>query len=470
MNAPVIWILFPAGLSVILFIFQRREWIVAGLATIVALGLAALAVWLPVEEQIIIGPLNIPFSDTLFVLGRQFILSEADRPALVMLYLTAGIWFGAATVARAGRIFVPLGLAMVALLTAAIAVEPFLYAALIIEIAVLVSIPFLSREGEWVGRGVLRYLTFQTLGVPFILFTGWILAGVESTPGDETLIITAGIMMALGFSLLLAIFPFHTWIPMIAQESHPFTAAFVFLVLPGAVFLFGLSFFDRYVWLRDSQAIHLVLRWVGVLMVLIAGVWSVFQRHPGRLLGFALLLEIGFSLVAIGLAQGEQTAQYLGLFFTALLPRGLGFGVWALALSVLRMHTPKLGFEHIRGLARVYPVTAACLILAVFSLAGLPLLASFPIRISLLKGLAEVSPQSAVLALIGMGGLLLGGLRTLAVLVGGENNTPWKVNESRIQHYYLGLGLLGLFLLGLFPQWFLPFFQNMSVAFEQLVP
>ena len=40
-----------------------------------------------------------------------------------MIYLAAGIWFLGAIIARPGRLFVPLGLAMVALLTAAIAVE-----------------------------------------------------------------------------------------------------------------------------------------------------------------------------------------------------------------------------------------------------------------------------------------------------------------------------------------------------------
>lgn len=470
MNAPVIWIFFPTMLAVILLFIQRRIWIAAGIATLTSLVLAALAIWLPAEEQIFIGPWSIPFSDTFFVFGRRLILSEADRPALITVYLTAGIWFGAAPIARPGRIFVPLGLAMVALLTAAIAVEPFLYAALIIEIAVMVSIPFLSQEGEWVGRGVLRYLTYQTLGVPFILFTGWLLAGVESTPGDQTLIAITAIMMALGFSLLLALFPFHTWMPMLMQEVHPYTAAFVFLVLPGAVFLFGLSFINRYGWLRDSQALHAILPWVGIAMVVIAGLWSVFQRHPGRLLGFALLLETGFSLVAIGLDQGELNTQYLGVFFTGLLPRGLGIGVWALALSILRMQSPKLGFEHIRGLARQYPVTAASLILAVFSLAGMPLLASFPIRISLLKGLTEVSLSGALLALFGMAGLLLGGFRALAVLVGGDQNLPWQINETWLQRIFLVIGVLGLFLLGLFPQWFLPFFQNMPLTFEQFSP
>lgn len=470
MNAPFLWILLPGLAAILLYFIQQWEKTVTVLATLLCLALAALALWLPLEEQIKIGPWMVPFSDTLILLGRRFILSTADRPALAMLYVTAALWFGAAPVARSGRVFVPLGLAMIALLTAAIAVEPFLYAALIIGIAVLVSIPFLSPVGERVGPGVLRYLAYMTLGMPFILFTGWILAGVESAPGDPALIIVASILLAVGFSLLLAVFPFHTWIPMLAQQTHPYLASFVFLMLPGAVFFFGLSLFDRYPWLRDYPNVSLAVQWVGVAMVFLAGAWSGFQRHPGRLLGFAVILEIGFGLVAIGLASGEQSLLYLGEFFAGWLPRGIALGVWALALSALRLASPKMGFEHIRGLGRSHPLVTASLILAILSLAGLPLLASFPIRISLLSGLAESSVQRAALALLGMAGLLLGGLRTLAVLVGGDDSVPWQVSESRILWVYLGLGTSAMFLLGLFPQWFLPFFQRMAAAFGQLVP
>jgi formate hydrogenlyase subunit 3/multisubunit Na+/H+ antiporter MnhD subunit len=130
------------------------------------------------------------------------------------------------------------------------------------------------------------------------------------------------------------------------------------------------------------------------------------------------------------------------------------------------MVSPKLGSEHIRGMARQYPITAASLILAVFSLAGMPLLASFPIRISLLKGLTEVSPPGALLALLGMAGLLLGGLRTLAVLVGGEQNLPWQINESWLQRIFLVIGVVGIVLIG--PVSMVPaFLPEYALAFEQ---
>jgi formate hydrogenlyase subunit 3/multisubunit Na+/H+ antiporter MnhD subunit len=470
MSAPVVWIVFPGLLAVGLLAIQRREILVVALGTLTALALAALAWWLPVRERFFIGPWTLNFLDTLSILGRRFTLAEADRPALVVLYLTAAFWFGAAHVAQAGRMFVPLGLGMVVLLTAALSVEPFLYAALLIEMAVLVSIPFLITVGKPVGPGVLRYLTFQTLGMPFILFTGWMLTGVEGSPGESGLVSQASILIALGFAFLLAVFPFYTWIPMLAKESHPYPAAFVFLLLPGAISLLGISFLDQFSWLRASGNTYSLLQSAGVLMVVTAGFWAAFQTHLERLLAYALILEIGMSFIALGLAHGEQTATYLGIFFAALLPRGLSLGVWALSLAVIRPRFTTLGFREVQGLARVAPVASGSLILAHFSLAGLPLLSGFPVRLALLEGLSAVSLLSGFLVLLGNLGLLIAGLRTLAVFVMGKAEGEWQVTENRAQRLFLLAGVVGLVILGLVPQWFLPLLARLPLAFEQLVP
>jgi len=470
MNAPIVWILFPGLLSVGLYILRKWERLVAILATSTALGLAGLAWWIPVREQMFVGAWILPFSDTLSVFGRRFTLGAFDRPALIVLYLTAALWFGAAPSARTGKLFVPLGLGMVALLTAALAVEPFLYAALLIEMAVLVSIPFLTLPGRQVGRGVLRYLTFQTLGIPFILFTGWMLTGVGTAPEDQGLVLRVIVTMGLGFAFLLAVFPFHSWIPMLAQEANPYSAAFVFLLLPGSIMLLGLGFLNNFAWLRTLPGAYLLLRSAGVLMVVTAGLWAAFQRHLGRMLAYALIMEIGFSFITIGLAQGTQAGTFLGIFFAAVVPRGLALGVWALALSALRSQTADLNIVQVQGIARRYPIAAGSLIIAHFSLAGLPLLASFPLRLALLDGLVLASPSSAFWVLVGMVGLLIGGFRSLVGLVGGADEVKWQVAESWFLIGYLIVGVLGLLILGLFPQWFLSLSASMPSAFEQLLP
>ena len=470
MNSAYIWIFLPGLVAVGLLILQKRETLVALLATLVTAGLAALAAWFPVQEQVFIWRWVVPFSDTFIFFGRRLVLSEFDRPALIIIYLTAALWFGAVPIARPVRLFVPLGLAMVVLLTTAIAVEPFLIAAVIIEIAVLVSIPFLSPPGKLPGRGVLRYLSFLTIGMPFILISGFMLAGFEMGSGDQELVIIGTALSAIGFALLLGVFPFHTWIPMLAKESHPYSTAFVLFLLPAAVSMLGLGFLDRFVWLKEAPSTSLILQTVGALMIVTAGIWASVERNLARMMGFALILDIGFSFMALGLAGGGGSDLYRGIFFAGMVPRGLSLGVWALALSGLIGRVEGLRLNNIRGIGSRYPVISISILLSIFCLAGVPLLASFSMRLGVIEGLSLTAPQFAIWAIIGSLGLLVGGIRTLVSIVSGDDEPGWELNESRSLIIYLSIGIIGLLIMGIFPNLFFQILVNLPASFGQFVP
>jgi hypothetical protein len=464
MSAPLLWIVVPGAAAVVLYLLRHWTRLTVFLGAAIALALGLLAWRLTIGDVIPLLPGAIKLEDTLTVLGRRFVLTNADRPLLLLSYLTAAFWFGGTLAARPGRMAVPLGLAAIALLTAALAVDPFLYAASLIGVAALVCVPILAPPGQPVGRGVVRFVTFQLLGLPFILFTGWMLTGVEATPGDQTLILRVGILLGFGFGFLLAVFPFHTWIPMLAEESHPYAAVFVFLILTEWVATFGLGFLDRYSWLRSAPLLFTVLRWAGTVMIAAGGLWAAFQHHLGRLLGYAVMVEIGFALLAVGLPGG------LALHYALLLPRILGLGAWAVALSILRAWSPDLHYRSVRGLARRLPVTAAGLIVAHFSTAGLPLLAGFPLRLAVLETLSGQSLALSAWTLVGMVGLFFSGARTLAVLLLPPEDWPWQVNEHWTQIVWLVGGMTALLIVGLFPQWFLPWFASLAQIFEHLGP
>ncbi|NOY98063.1 MAG: hypothetical protein GXP40_02520 [Chloroflexi bacterium] len=463
MSAPIIWILLPLGLSLLVWL-PRRGHITAMLGGLSALALSGAAWLIPVDTALRIGPWSLKIAASVQILGRRILISPADQPMLTMIYGLAALWFFGAHAAGLARRLVPLGMAITALLVGSLAVEPFLYAALLIEMAVLLAIPLLSPPNQKPGRGVVRFLIYQTLGMPFILFSGWLLAGVEASPGDLALAVQSATLLGLGFAFLLAIFPLYTWIPLLTEESSPYAVGFILWILPTITLLFGTGFLDRYSWLRESPQMLSILRSAGLLMITTGGLWAAFQRHLGRMMGYAAITGVGFALLALSL----EPEYGLAAFFLLIIPRAIGLAIWALSLSVLTMHGESLRFRTMLGKMQAYPVASTGIILAHLSATGLPLLAGFPAFFVIWEGLARQSIGAAIWLGLGLAGLFTGAVRTLAVLVMSSENTPWEWRETWLQDTLIGLGVIVLFMYGLFPQWLQPLLVNLPAAFEHL--
>jgi len=272
-----------------------------------------------------------------------------------------------------------------------------------------------------------------------------------------------------GFAVKLPVFPFHTWIPMVAEESHPYAAGFIFFILPTLVSLFSLAFLRAYVLEIAPPFIWTAIRFMGLVMIVIGGLWCAFQVHLGRMMGFAAVVEIGLFLLAFGLGPGKseipgETA--LSISLAQILPRGIAMAIWALSLAIIQRKRKGLNFKQVQGVIRETPIASFSIILALFSLAGLPLLAGFPIRMALWSALAEQSLSSALFALGGSAAMLLGGVRALSVLVSGQERSGWKISENRFQILLLLLGWMMLFLIGLMPQLILGPLGNMVNIFS----
>jgi formate hydrogenlyase subunit 3/multisubunit Na+/H+ antiporter MnhD subunit len=339
-----------------------------------------------------------------------------------------------------------------------------LFAAVFIEIAVLLSVPMLLPLNQRPGRGIVRYVTFQTLAVPFILFAGWLLIGVETSPGDVALTLQSTAMLAMGFAFLLTVFPLYTWIPMLMEESPPYLVGFLLWLLPQTTALFAMGFLDRYPFLRLSTDLMDTLRAAGLLMVVSAGVWAAFQRHLGRLMGYAAVAETGFLLIALGLG----TAGGIQMVFLQMIPRGLGMAVWAMSLSTIQSQADPPRFSRVQGVARVLPLATMGVVFANLSTAGFPLLAGFPVRLALLESLARESIGLTLWLALGLLGLTVGALRTLAVTTLSEAEAGWSSRETRIQFVLIALGLLALIVLGFFPQASQFLLKNLPALFGNL--
>ncbi len=466
MSTPILWIVVPGVIAFVLIFLLRRRTISMIVAILTALILSGLAWWLEVGEVITFGPWAFKIQEQLTVAGRSFVISNLDRPQVALFYIVLAFWFIGALGISTPPLFIPLGLASVAIWIAALAVQPILYAALLIEVAVLLSVLMLTPIGKSVNRGVLRFLTYQTLGVPFILLAGWFLSGIEVEAGNTQDIVRAAIFLGFGFAFHLGIFPLHGWIPMLTETAHPYVTAFVISTMISIGVLFPVGFMQRYPSLYEEIDLLDIFRFLGILMVLVGGAWAAFQRHLGRILGFAMILETGRTFLTIGLPEGDQ------MLFALYIPRILALGVWAFSLSNLKAHSEDLRFHAVQGLGRKYPIIGAGLVLAQFSLVGIPLLGGFPTYLILWEQSAVYGVWISLGAVLGSAGLLIGGLRSLAVLVMGpeEVSGPQDDRGRIFSNIIILLGVSAMFIIGIFPQWFVPALTSISGTFGSLTP
>jgi formate hydrogenlyase subunit 3/multisubunit Na+/H+ antiporter MnhD subunit len=206
------------------------------------------------------------------------------------------------------------------------------------------------------------------------------------------------------------------------------------------------------------------LQYVGLLMIVTGGLWAATQRHLGRILAYGSIAETGFSILALSL----DSRLGIPILFMLIPARALGLAVWSLSLTVIQGQAETTRFGAVRGLLRSVPFASTALILASLSTSAFPLLAGFPARLALWENLARISLSSSIWLGIGIIGLLTSSFRSMAVLSMAEEYTSWELREDWLQGIMLGLGMIGLLVLGLFPQFVQYFLSDLPAMFDHL--
>lgn len=449
MSTPVIYIVFPFVLSLLLYFLQKRTRLIIAIGITASILLMLFAFLQNFGAVWKIGPISIEIKTTLAIFGRSFALGNQDKYFLAFVYFFAALWFGGTHIAQISSRFIPFGFAIIAVLTAALAVEPFLYSAILVEIAILVSIPLLLTPGNPPGRGVLRFIVYQSLAMPLILFGGWLLGGIQASPSDTARLLQAVLFLGIGFALWLAIFPFQSWIPQLTMDIHPFVSGFILGMFPIVTMLIMLDFISGLVWLRESQYLQPVLTLVGTIMVVSTGVWAAIEKDGRRLLGYAVLLESGLAILAVSL-QSQISVMTL---FVSFFPRMAALALMALSLSIFINNGTIPDMYHLSGMIRKFPFASSGLIVSLLSVVGFPLLGAFPVRLALLEQLAVLNPIIAVWVLLGLVTFLYSVLRLLMQISKPESE-GWLRGETIGQIIFLVIGILVLLSIGVFPNFF----------------
>jgi len=214
--------------------------------------------------------------------------------------------------------------------------------------------------------------------------------------------------------------------------------------------------------LSDSAVVYDVLRLVGLITALVGGALAFAQRDFGRIMGYAVLADVGVALVAFGT---HTTAGLSAALFVVIL-RTFGLGLMSMGLALARTEAPNDTFVSLTSLAWRRPWAAVGLIVGAFSLAGVPPLAGFAGRWGALQQAAGSDLGASLALVLSSIGVVAGTLRGLQYLLRPIDDPNLQPTRESTLTVVLIVGTLVLCVIfGLFPDVLSSFIRQMATSY-----
>jgi len=391
---PALQVVVPL-LAAPLALVARREaiaWVLTTAASWVALAIAATLL----TQVLGGGPISYAMGDWAPPWGIEYYVDTLNAFVLVMV---AGIGAVVAPYARqsvlaevgargAAPFYTAFLLAQTGLLGITITGDAF-NVFVFLEISSLASYILIAMGRDRRAlTAAYQYLIMGTIGGTFVLIAVGFLYASTGTLNmqdlanrlpdlwDSRTVQVAFAFMTVGLSLKVALFPLHLWLPgaythapsaVTVLLAATATKVAVYLMLRFAVTVFGLEF------AFTGMPLGEILIPLGCVAMVVASLSAIFQDDVKTMFAYSSIAQIGYIVMAIGLASAAGfTAALVHLFNHAVIK-----GALFMALGCVMWRLGSVNIADMAGIARRMPWTMAAFVVGSLSLIGVPLTAGF---------------------------------------------------------------------------------------------
>jgi NADH-quinone oxidoreductase subunit M len=274
------------------------------------------------------------------------------------------------------------------------------------ELTLLPLFFLISLWGSGVNRryaGVKYSLFMLAGGLPLLI--GFVVLAMHNPGGisfaysdllqgsrDHGVQVTVFFLLLVGFGVKVPLFPLHTWLPIVAQESPAGVVALIAGLKVGA---YGLLRFALPLVPDAAREYQWVLVGLGMIGVLYGAVAALSQTSLRRMLAFSSLSHVG--LVVLGIAafsqQGIQGAVFQLLNFTLIA------GGMFLITGFLHQRTGSTEILSLGGVAKSMPLLTSFFFFLGLASIGMPLTSGFPAEFLLIVSVLETHTGAGLVVL-----------------------------------------------------------------------
>jgi NADH-quinone oxidoreductase subunit N len=331
----------------------------------------------------------------------------------------------------------------------------------------------LNRDSAASTEAAMKYFVLGALASGLLLYGMSMIYGATGTltitevakqvsnlsthAADRTLLVFGLVFMVAGIAFKLGVVPFHMWIP---DVYHGAPTAVTLVIGSGP----KLAAFAMAMRLLVNGLLDLAADWQQMLVILsvlsmaLGNITAIAQSNLKRMLAYSTIAHMGFMLLGLlsGVVGGNwlnAAEAYAAAMFYTLVYVLMSLGAFGMLLYLSSKGFECENLEDMKGLNRRNPWFAFIMLLAMFSLAGVPPTAGFYAKLSVLS--AAVAAGQIWLAVFAVIMSLIGAyyyLRVVKLMYFDDPADATPVTGDRDMRVLLSANGLALLAIGIVPQ------------------
>lgn len=298
------------------------------------------------------------------------------------------------------------------------------------------------------ASGMLLYGMSIIYGVTGSLSISEIASVINSEQIDLTVLSLGLVFLVIGVGFKLGAVPFHMWLPDVYQGAP--TAVTLFIAAAPKIAAFAMAIRLLVDGLGGSQVYwqDMVIM-LAVLSMIVGNVIAIAQTNIKRMLAYSTISHVGFILLGLlaGTAAGYSAAMFYVLVY-ALMSLG-GFGM---IILLSRQGFEADTIDDFKGLSQRSPWYALMMLILMFSMAGIPPLAGFYAKLSVIKSIVDVNMISIAIVAVIMS--VIGAfyyLRIIKVMYFDSANDTAELTAPKDMKIAISMNAILVLVLGAFP-------------------
>lgn len=423
-------IFIPLLTSVLLLFFWRKtEWqkiigFAGSIFTLIASVLLFSTVWKDGIQVVHSGDWQAPFGITFVgdMLAATLVLLTSVSGLLVGIYANAGIGKR-----RMDYGFFPIFHFLILGLNGTFLTGDIFNLYVWFEIIIISSFVLLTLGGQKNQlEGAMKYFTLNSLASVFFLTAIAMVYGLTGSLNmadisikmaqveNQNLVDVTAVLFLLGFGIKAAVFPFYFWLPA-SYHTPPAAVSAIFGGLLTKVGVYALiRSFTLMFEFNETIQIVLVILAIGSM---IAGALGTFvQKNIVKALSYLIICHIGYLILGLSLfTKAAIAATIFYLIHDIMVKSNLFLIAGFMGRLKGTFQLPEMG-----GIYSKYPIYSFVIILAFFSLAGVPPLSGFWPKMALIVESYNTSNYVAV------GSIIFVSITTLLIVAKIWSQAFWK--------------------------------------------